>query len=433
MLWLSSSEPQLLGVLYHILVIYATFLYEEQQVKVSAIVTVLNEKGSIERLLQSLEAQTRPPDELVVCDDVSGDGTPEVVEAFAAEAPFPVRLIVNEENLGATKNFEKAVGLTGGDVIALSDQDDVWLPAKLERIEAALAESPGAGFVFTDAECAGEDLRPLGYRLWPSSYLGRRQLKKIRAGGMFELLLTHNVVTGATMAFRSEFRELVLPIHAGWVHDGWIALLISAVADVVALDEPLVKYRQHTRQQIGAHEPTLRRQYRHARTMGREYFAREAGNFAAALERLTSGGDRPVRADLLERLTAKVAHGAARLRMREVSRLGRLPLIARELLTGRYRRYSINWKAVPQDPAPMPQVQGQEGPAVRLHEHPHRPAAAGRGREGARQGPACQGCRQGPRPGRRARPGHHREASGHQGQAPDRDRAGRLANRRPPR
>ena len=316
---------------------------------ISVAMCTYNGADHVGEQLASMAGQTRPPDELVVCDDVSGDDTASVVEAFAAEAPFPVRLVANEENLGATKNFEKAIGLTGGDVIALSDQDDVWLPAKLERIEAALAESPGAGFVFTDAECAGEDLRPLGYRLWPSSYLGRRQLKKIRAGGMFELLLTHNVVTGATMAFRSEFRELVLPIHAGWVHDGWIALLISAVVDVVALDEPLVKYRQHTRQQIGAHEPTLRRQYRHARTMGREYFAREAGNFAAALERLTSRSDRPVRPGLLERLTAKVAHGAARLRMREVSRLGRLPLIARELLTGRYRRYSINWKAVPQD------------------------------------------------------------------------------------
>ena len=317
--------------------------------KISVAMCTYNGAAHVGEQLASMAGQTRPPDELVVCDDISSDGTPDVVEAFAEDAPFPVRLTVNDENLGATKNFEKAVALCSGDVIALSDQDDVWLPAKLERIEAALGESPGAGFVFTDAECVGEDLRPLGYRLWPSSYLGRRQLRKVRAGGMFELLLTHNVVTGATMAFRSELRDLVLPIHAGWVHDGWIALLISAVADVVALDEPLVKYRQHTSQQIGAREPTLRGQYRHAKTMGREYFQREADNFAAALERLTGRTDRPVRPHLLERLTAKVAHGAARLRMREVSRLGRLPLIGRELVTGRYFRYAINWKAIPQD------------------------------------------------------------------------------------
>jgi len=317
--------------------------------KISVALCTYNGAAHVGEQLAGIAAQTRPPDELVVCDDVSGDATAEIVRAFAADAPFPVRLTVNDANLGATKNFEKAVGLAAGDAIALSDQDDVWLPAKLERIETVLNESPGAGLVFTDAECVGEDLRPLGYRLWPSSYLGRREIERIRGGGTFELLLTHNVVTGATTAFRGEFRDLVLPIHAGWVHDGWIALLIAAVADVIALDEPLIRYRQHARQQIGAREPTLRRQYRHASSMGREYFAREAGNFAAALERLTSHTGRAVRPGLLARLEAKVAHCQARLRMREVSRLGRLPLIGRELFAGRYRRYSINWKAVPQD------------------------------------------------------------------------------------
>lgn len=317
--------------------------------RVSVAMATYNGAAWVGEQLASIAAQTRPPDELVVCDDRSADGTAGLVESFAAGAPFPVRLTVNDVNLGATKNFEKAIGLCAGEVIALADQDDVWLPHKLARLADALAGSPQAAMAFSDAEIVDEDLRPRGLRLWPCSYVGPRQLRRMRAGRTFELLLTHNVVTGAAMAFRSARRDLLLPIPAGWVHDGWIALLLSAVADVVALDEPLIRYRQHGRQQIGAKKPTLRGQYRHARTMGRDYFRRETANYAAALERLSAATGPPAPPERLAKLAAKVRHYRARLRMREVGRAARLPIILRELYAGRYFRYSINWKAIPQD------------------------------------------------------------------------------------
>src|SRR5687767_9778204 len=111
--------------------------------------------------LASLSAQTRLPDELVVCDDGSTDSTVDVINEFAVSAPFPVRAHVNETNLGSTKNYEKAIRFCAGDLIALADQDDVWLPAKLARIEQAFARSPGVGLVFSDAEAVDEGLQPL--------------------------------------------------------------------------------------------------------------------------------------------------------------------------------------------------------------------------------------------------------------------------------
>ena len=317
--------------------------------RLSVALCTYNGAANLDRQLTSIAEQTRKPDELIVCDDGSTDETIRLVEDFAGQAPFPVSSVANETNLGVAGNFEKAIGLCSGDVIALADQDDVWMPAKLARIEAAFDERPSAGMVFTDAECVDDSLQPLGFRLWPTAYFGPRQLARVRAGGLFELLLTHNVITGATMAFRSEYRDLVLPIHPDWVHDGWIALLIAAVADVVALDEPLIQYRQHAAQQIGAHEPTLAGQFRHARTMGLEYFTREHGNFAAALERLTGQTARTPRPRTVDRLAAKVRHYDARMRMRRRGRIARLPLIARELVTGRYFRYSINAKVIGQD------------------------------------------------------------------------------------
>ncbi|GAG35502.1 unnamed protein product, partial [marine sediment metagenome] len=118
--------------------------------KLSVAMCTCNGAAFLPEQLASIAAQTRRPDELVVCDDHSTDKTVSIVESFAAKAGFDVRLVVNAQPLGATKNFEKAIGLCGGDIIALSDQDDVWLPGKLSRIEAALAGSPAAAMVFAD-------------------------------------------------------------------------------------------------------------------------------------------------------------------------------------------------------------------------------------------------------------------------------------------
>src|SRR5258708_37621369 len=84
--------------------------------------------------LESIAAQTKLPDELVVCDDRSTDGSVEIIRSFAQRAPFEIRLDINANNLGSTKNFEKAIGLCQGEIIALADQDDVWCPQKLSRI-----------------------------------------------------------------------------------------------------------------------------------------------------------------------------------------------------------------------------------------------------------------------------------------------------------
>src|ERR1700759_3102252 len=89
--------------------------------------------------LESIAAQTLAPSELVVCDDRSTDATVRLVESFPARGPFSVRLGVTEHTLGSKKIFERAVSLCRGELIALSDQDDVWLPGKLARLAAEFA------------------------------------------------------------------------------------------------------------------------------------------------------------------------------------------------------------------------------------------------------------------------------------------------------
>src|SRR6266481_8759069 len=125
--------------------------------------------------LESIAVQTRLPDELVVCDDRSTDESVEIVRNFARHAPFPVQLEINEENLGSTKNFEKAISLCQGEIVALADQDDVWYRHKLDWIEKAFARSSAPVAAFSDADLIDNDSRSLDARLWSSFSFGVRE------------------------------------------------------------------------------------------------------------------------------------------------------------------------------------------------------------------------------------------------------------------
>ncbi|HXH84393.1 MAG TPA: glycosyltransferase family 2 protein [Candidatus Tectomicrobia bacterium] len=298
--------------------------------------------------LDSIAAQTRLPDELVVHDDRSTDASVAIVRDFAARAPFPVRVTVNATRFGSTANFEAALADARGDIIALCDQDDVWRPDKLARIESAFETSPDALCVFSDAQIVGEHLEPLGYRLWDSVGFDGPPQQRMAAGGGVDVLLRQNVVTGATLALRSDLRDLALPIPPGWVHDGWVGLLAAAVGVCLPLPEPLVRYRQHGRQQIGAPRPTLRRQIATARRMDAAFLAALADAYEAAAERLRRSTTYRCPQHVLRKIDEKVAHCRARARIR-ARRWRHVRCLLRELRTRRYRRYSLGWKSAASD------------------------------------------------------------------------------------
>jgi glycosyltransferase involved in cell wall biosynthesis len=306
--------------------------------------------------LESIMAQSRQPDELVICDDGSIDETRALLEEFAAKSPFPVSLHFNERNLGSVKNFEKAIGLCAGDVIALSDQDDVWRGDKLQLIEDSLTRSPAAGLVFSDAEVVDEDLKSLDRRMWEEVKFDAHKKNLVKLGRALEVLITGWTVTGATMAFQSRFVKLALPIPEGiaMIHDGWIALAVSSVADVVVIEEPLIKYRQHARQQIGAP----------ARTQATETGGRVRA-FETAFRRRNANADLyKTLATLEERLSAQrsaydcrnalsfIASYSFHLNVRAnlpQRRLKRVPRILRELLSLRYHEYANGFKSAAKD------------------------------------------------------------------------------------
>lgn len=296
--------------------------------------------------LESIAAQSRQPDEIVICDDASTDETVSVIKQFAATVQ------TNEKNLGSIKNFEKAINLCTGDIIVLSDQDDVWREDKLEVIGAAFERNAKTGLVFSDAEIVDENLNPTGRRMWEEVGFDGQKRKLVANGRALDVLITGWTVTGATMAFRSEYRNLLLPIPTNirMIHDGWIALTVAAVADVVMIDEPLIKYRQHEGQQIGAPTPPPQAPKPSTReALKRSNPTTELHRILEILEqRLLDHKDEYDCRKALAFAANYSRHLDARANLPE-RRLNRVPTILRELLTWRYHEYANGFKSAAKD------------------------------------------------------------------------------------
>lgn len=222
--------------------------------KISIALCTYNGARFIRDQLESFVAQKRRPDEIVICDDASNDDTLALVQQWAATAPFPVHVHVNPECLGSTRNFQKAIELCTGDLIALSDQDDVWLDHKLAEAESAFCEQPSLGLWFTDAVRVDERLNPLNGTLWQSIGFSQGKQRKARSRDRLPLFLRRSFVTGGTMVFSARYRDQLLPIPHDlhlFIHDRWIATLLAAIAPVAFSPRPSMLYRQHSAQQIG--------------------------------------------------------------------------------------------------------------------------------------------------------------------------------------
>jgi glycosyltransferase involved in cell wall biosynthesis len=298
--------------------------------------------------LASVAAQTRLPDELVACDDASTDDTVGILERFRATAPFPVHVHGNPTTLGPTRNFDRAVALCTGDAIALCDQDDEWLPEKLARFDAALADWR-IGLVAADLDLIDADGKPLGRRMWSEVPFTPAMRAEAEAGFGPRLWLRGNTVTGAGMAFRADLRGVLQPFPPAWDHDAWVAFATAAVTGVRFLPEPLTRYRVHPQQQIGIEPRGVGRQVRSARRRAAADLAKAAVCFDAALHRLNQFPGRLRDPELLGHVRNKAAFMRVRQRMHEGGRFGRVVPAVRELLAGNYARYGRGWKGFAAD------------------------------------------------------------------------------------
>lgn len=306
--------------------------------RISVALCTHNGEAHIADQLRSITAQTLTPSEIIISDDASTDATLDIVGQLLLDSPIASEILLNDTALRVTKNFEQAALATSGDIVVLCDQDDIWHPERLEKARAQFDARSDLTLLFSDARMVDADGSALGYSLFDALEVSATDRTAIHAGSGFPTLLRRNVATGATMAFRRSLLDVATPFPIEWVHDEWLAIVAAAVGQVDLLEEPLIDYRQHDANQIGAAEPNLghkvRRVLQPRGNRNRELAVR-AGILA---NRLASLGEAVTPADLT------AARGKLRIeRMRAElppNRIARVLPVLKEALRGDYARFT---------------------------------------------------------------------------------------------
>jgi glycosyltransferase involved in cell wall biosynthesis len=289
--------------------------------------------------LNSIAAQDRPPDEIVICDDRSTDATLDIVAEFSKRVPFPVRCFVNEQNVGVIKNFEKAIIACTGDIIFLSDHDDYWRPEKIRTMAREFENDADVGLVFSDALVTDAELNSLGTTMWKVVGLDQKGLDGIANGDALSRFIRTYTVTGATAAFRASLRDEIVPIPVSFMHDAWIADIAAACSKVVAINSTLIMYRQHGTNVDGATKSLLQRMKAAQRRPRADADAEILRN-QELLRKFASLSRSRVSAENVDGIKAKLVHLTARRNMFEHGPAGRLFLALPELVSRRYWTYS---------------------------------------------------------------------------------------------
>ena len=203
---------------------------------ISVCMATFNGGKFIREQLESILSQLPPDAEIIIADDGSTDDTLLVVDSLKESR---IRVLPAERHLGVIYNFERALRASKGEIVFLADQDDVWLPGKVEMCLAALNE---ADLVMHDAFLLG--LSDAFESAW-----GRNgklsDIRTYRSGVVANWW--KNSFTGCCMAFRRKVLDKALPFPKNLpMHDQWLGVVAEKYFKVSYVDEPLVDYRQHS-------------------------------------------------------------------------------------------------------------------------------------------------------------------------------------------
>jgi glycosyltransferase involved in cell wall biosynthesis len=252
--------------------------------------TTYNGRSFIESQVQSLLSQRRRPDEIVVGDDGSSDGTFEYLQSFARSAPVPFHVQQNPERLGWRANFMAVAGRCTGDLVAFCDQDDLWYPDKLSRMEAVF-QDPRVQMAYHNATLIDDGDAPIGTLFGESD----------------RTVTTHHGLAAdlwaSVLGFSIVFRRDVLRYNRYWEdsidklnqaerapHDQWVQFIASVLGDITYVNEALVGYRLHGNNSMG---------YRRTAVTFRELVEMYRGSRAKVLDRRATTANRIA---LLERM-----------------------------------------------------------------------------------------------------------------------------------
>lgn len=219
---------------------------------IDVLLGTFNGARHLQAQIESLLGQEAVKFRILVRDDGSSDETAAIIERYRRARPELVARLGDSDKLGVVGNFSRLLSAASAPYAALSDQDDVWAPRKLRILLDAmhdLEERYGADtplLVHSDLSVVDETLRELQPSFWRYSGFDPRRTNLPR-------LLLKNTITGCASLVNLALIKLALPVpQAALLHDYWLGLVAAAAGHIGAVGEPLVAYRQHQRNTIGA-------------------------------------------------------------------------------------------------------------------------------------------------------------------------------------
>ncbi len=200
--------------------------------KISVALATYNGAKHLQQQLDSYLTQTRLPDELVVTDDCSKDETVNIIKKFAKTSTFEVKYFSNRKTLGYAENFSNTIARCSGDVIFISDQDDVWFKNKIEVVCNSFEQDDSILVVSNNAELTDESLNPSGVTI----------LDNVKSIG-----LSNYLVHGCCAAFKSSLVPIYLPVPDYVTHDWWLHYIGINLETKTIIKRPLQFYRRHNK------------------------------------------------------------------------------------------------------------------------------------------------------------------------------------------
>lgn len=219
--------------------------------KICIVLATYNGEKYLPQMLDSLVAQTRPADMIIAVDDGSKDSSAQILESYAPKLPLQIH--VSPQNQGHRAAFSKALEIAKSqlgpeDLIALADQDDIWLPHKLSILENEIGVV--YSLIFGDAQVIDGEGNVVAESWRAKSNINLNTTIKHQIAGI-------NHVTGCLCMFKAKLLNTILPIPEGvTVHDRWIAMIAERNGGIKAIPERVVQYRIHGANAVGGKSDT---------------------------------------------------------------------------------------------------------------------------------------------------------------------------------
>lgn len=323
---------------------------QDRYLSISVAMCTYNGARFLREQLDSILQQDQLPDELVICDDASSDETIDILGDYVKLAPFPIKIHRNPTRLGYAQNYAHCIGLCSGDLIILSDQDDIWFPDRIRNTYAAFAADGTITFTFSDAVLMNESGGDLKRTFYQDMRIKREDRRRFGEGtSVLPNVLVYGGILGCTMTFRSKFLSVILPIPETWTHDWWISLVLCSIGPTHRIS-PVVRYRRHGAQTVGFENPSLKRRMEQTRARKEEQYRKEIQQYQIALD---AARQRPELQDkLASALQSRIAFLCKRSGVRSGGIRG-VRLLAELMRTGAYWRLGAGWGSFLKDVAAL--------------------------------------------------------------------------------